>query len=113
MGPQRSSDERFSSLTGRARGVGTGARSAPSPWPPHASDILQHVAVLFEISAVALLFQDYRTYRSDSAHQQRAAVAGMILPKRLRSTEFRIAVVVGAIAIAMEVYQLATQYLHC
>jgi len=77
------------------------------------SDGLQHVAVLFEISAVFLLVKDFRNYTNDAKRLQRAATAGAVLPRNRRSTEFWIAVVVGGFAILMELYQLATQYWHC
>ncbi len=77
------------------------------------SDYLQHVAVAFEISAVVLLILDRRNYQSDTGRQFRASIAGATLPKKTRSTEFRIAIGVGVLAVLMEIYQLLTQYLGC
>ena len=78
-----------------------------------ASEVLQHVAVVLELSAMYLVYRDRRIYVSDTGRQFRASVAGVTMPKKNRVPEFRSALIVGAVAVTFELYQLATQYLGC
>ncbi len=79
-----------------------------------ASDILQHIAVLFEVSAIFLVWRDYKIRESDlSATGARAMFTGLSGPRVKRTKELIYAFVIGAIAVCMELYQLASQYLGC
>jgi len=77
------------------------------------SDCLQHIALFFEVSAVYLVWQDHRIRESDLSKKSRAAMAGMNVPHAKRTKGLIFALVIGAIAVCMEIYQLASQYLGC
>jgi len=77
------------------------------------SDCLQHIAVIFEVSAIYLVWRDYKIRGFDLSKKSRAAMAGRNVPHAKRTKGFIFALVIGAIAICMEFYQLASQYLAC
>lgn len=82
-----------------------------------ASNVLQHVAVVLEISAIWMVYIDRGIYVADMGLQQRSSLAlsGTRLPSApgFRKPEFRRALIVGGVAVLFELYQLATQYLGC
>ena len=77
------------------------------------SDVLQHIAVVFEVTAIVLVCWDFRVYRNDVLRQQRAAGAHTALPVKNRVNRLTAALVIGVIAVSFELYQLATQYWAC
>jgi len=77
------------------------------------SEFLQHIAVIFEVSAIYLVWRDYKIRESDLSKKSRAAIAGRNVPHAKRTKGLIFALVIGAIAICMEVYQLVSQYLAC
>ena len=77
------------------------------------SDLLQHIAVIFEVSAIYLVWRDYKISESDLSKKGRAAIAGRYVPHAKRTKELNFAFVIGAIAVCMELYQLASQYSGC
>ncbi len=80
----------------------------------YASDVLQHIALFFEVCAVVLVWRDYQTRNSDLASTGRfAMVTGLSGPRVKRAKELTYAFVIGAIAIGMESYQLVSQYTDC
>lgn len=79
-----------------------------------AANFLQHIAVVFEFAAIGLLYSDRKTYDSDIGRSRRLSVLSNIpAPKKDRSVEFRMALVVGVLAVLMEIYQLLSQYIGC
>lgn len=80
----------------------------------YASEILQHIALAFEVIAVLLVWSDYGKRESDISRKGRATmVTGLPVPHEKRTTELSIAFFIGAVAICMETYQLLTQYIAC
>ena len=77
------------------------------------SEFLQHIAVIFEVSAMYLVWRDYKIRESDLSKKGRAAIAGQHVPHAKRTNELIFAFVIGAIAVCMELYQLASQYSGC
>ena len=81
------------------------------------SDILQHIAVVMEIGAIWMVYRDRRTYELDIGIQQRSSLAlsGSRMPSApgFRKPEFRLALLVGGVAVLFELYQLATQHFGC
>ncbi len=77
------------------------------------SDWLQHVAVVMELTAIGLVYRDYKMYRSDIGRQQRFAIGGIAAPKISRVRGLVWALVIGGIAVLFEFYQLLTQYIGC
>lgn len=78
------------------------------------SDVLQHIAVFFEVSAIYLVWKDYKNRESDIARKGRSAmVAGLPMPHPKRTAELLFAYTIGGIAVCMELYQLASQYWSC
>lgn len=79
-----------------------------------ASDFLQHLALVFEITAIWLVWRDYTIFRSDVARTGRMGMlTGLPGPRKSRRVGLAVAFTIGGIAILMEIYQLATQYLGC
>lgn len=79
-----------------------------------ASDVLQHIAVIFEVSAMYLVWRDYKIRESDLSRKGLGTmVAGLPMPHAKRTKELISAFVIGAIAVCMELYQLASQYSGC
>ena len=77
------------------------------------ADFLQHIAVFLEVSAVYLVYRDYKIRESDLAKKGRSAMAGLYTPHVKRTNELIFAYVIGTIAVCMEFYQLASQYWGC
>ena len=78
------------------------------------SDVMQHIAVFFEVSAIYLVWQDYKNRELDLAKKGRGAMlTGLPIPHLKRTKELITAYVVGVIAVLMELYQLASQYWSC
>ncbi len=78
------------------------------------SDYVQHVAIFFEVMAIYLVWRDFQMFESDVvATGLRAMVTGMSGPKTNRKPQLTKALVIGAFAVALEAYQLATQYPGC
>lgn len=79
------------------------------------SDALQHIALIFEIGAIYLVWKDYKKRISDLEAQGKKGfiTMGMSGPTPKRTKELYFAYSIGMIAVCMEVYQLATQYLSC
>ena len=78
------------------------------------SDCLQHFALIFEVTAIWLVWRDYKIFRADVARTGRAAsLTRMPGPRISRRPALAGAFTIGSIAILMEIYQLATQYLGC
>jgi hypothetical protein len=79
-----------------------------------ASDVLQHISILLEVSAFYLICKDYRTRERDLASKGRGTmVTGLSVPHPKRRKELFFAYIVAVIAILMELYQLLTQYCSC
>ena len=79
-----------------------------------ASDVLQHIAVFFEVGAIFLVWRDYKIRESDLSKKGRGGMlTGLPWPHEKRTKELIYAFVIGAIAVCMELYQLASQYLGC
>ncbi len=79
-----------------------------------ASDVLQHIAVFFEVGAIFLVWRDYKIRESDLSKKGRGTmIAHMSVPHAKRTKELIYAFVIGAIAVCMELYQLASQYSGC
>ena len=78
------------------------------------SDFLQHIALFFEIAAVYFVWRDHHNRTKDLAAKARQGMLTRGLgPTKKRTNELVIALIVGAIAIAMESYQLLAQYYGC
>jgi len=78
------------------------------------SDVLQHIAVFFEVGAIFLVWKDYKNRESDLASKGISTmVTGLSVPHSKRSKELLFAYIVGVVAICMELYQLASQYWGC
>ena len=78
------------------------------------SDALQHIAVFFEVSAIYLVWKDYKNRESDLTSKGIGTmVTGLPIPHSKRTKELITAYIVGVIAVFMELYQLASQYLSC
>ncbi len=79
------------------------------------SDVLQHIAIFFEIGAVYIVWNDYRKRNEDlNSHSKKALITrGFGGPAPSRRKELVVAYVIGFIAILMELYQLLTQYFAC
>lgn len=82
------------------------------------SDVLQHIAVTFEVSAMYLVWRDYKQRNSDIRRKDRVEfVFGkptvVLVPSNKRTKEFIFACVIGTIAVCMEFYQLVSQYSGC
>ena len=79
-----------------------------------ASDVLQHIAVFLEVSAICLVWRDYKIRESDLSKKGRGTMlAGLPVPHAKRTKDLTFALVIGAIAVCMEFYQLASQYWGC
>ena len=77
------------------------------------SDVLQHIAVFLEGGAIYLVCRDFKIRESDLSKKGRAAIAGRHVPHAKRTKDLIIALVIGVIAVGMEVYQLVSQYSGC
>jgi hypothetical protein len=78
------------------------------------SDLLQHIAVFFEIAAIYLVWIDHRNREDDLTKKGKASIITRFpLQHKKRTKELIIGLVVGFIAVLMELYQLASQYLQC
>lgn len=78
------------------------------------SDYLQHIAIFFEVSAIFLVWRDFRMYESDvGATGRMTMMTGLSGPKKNRKPQLVSAFVIGGIAVLLEAYQLATQYFGC
>ena len=78
--------------------------------------VVQLSSVDLEISAVYLVWRDWKHRNADIGQVQRASrisLPFMSPPAPKRTWGFVVALVVGVIAIGMESYQLATQYSAC
>ena len=77
-----------------------------------ASDVLQHIAVFFEIGALGLVWRDYKIRESDLQKKGRGtSLVGVPVPHEKRTKGLVFAFVVAVVAVLMEAYQLASQYL--
>jgi len=78
------------------------------------SDILQHIAIFFEIGAVYILWSDYKKRNQDlHAKTMQGLMTGGLGPTPSRRKELVVAYIIGFLAILMELYQLLTQYFAC
>jgi len=78
------------------------------------SDVLQHIAVFFEVGAIYLVWKDYKNRELDLARKGIATmVTRLPIPHSKRTKELLIAYNIGGIAVCMELYQLASQYWSC
>ncbi len=79
-----------------------------------ASDLLQHIAICFEISAIYLIARDYKIRESDIQKKGRGTfIAHMPVPHNKRRNELTFAYIIAGVAILMEAYQLISQYMGC
>ena len=75
------------------------------------ADFLQHIAIIFEISAGILVWYDLRQHRKDRGLTPlRIATSGYMSGIRDRSNWFYIGIGLAVIAIIMELYQLGCIY---
>jgi len=82
------------------------------------SDMLQHIAVFLEVSAILLVWHNYKQRSSDISEMNRVEgvfgkMTPVLVPPNKRTKEYILAYVFATIAVFMEIYQLASQYLGC
>ena len=75
------------------------------------ADILQHFAILFEISAGVLVMYDLKQHQKDRGLSSlRIATSGYLSGIKDRSKWFYMGIVLAGLAILMELYQLGCIY---
>ena len=76
------------------------------------ANFLQHIAIIFEVSAVVMVVFDLKHHQKDKGLSPlRMATQGYISGIKDRSNWFFIGIFLAAIAILMELYQLGCIYL--
>jgi hypothetical protein len=73
--------------------------------------VLQHIALILEVSAGALIYFDLKRHRADRGiHPLRMATGGLISGIKDRSNWFALSFALFGVAVLMEFYQLGCIY---